>query len=184
MSLSISEADFLTAVGISTAAGTFGLHATRLPEPPVATQNTLDWTWPANMLTAITAQTLPFWHLTLQYSTSASYRPSPAVAYAVASRTAPQFDVKWTQIWQLNFSGFLASLYTIANPIYVHAWASHFPVAYRLILNYAHPGDPVLPPYGEMTWNVPLVVPVHTFTAATSGQPRLNWTAPDPSWWP
>jgi len=193
MSLSVTSATYLTKLGVSTDPGTFGLTALR---PLGAQTNTVKWTFPANLVTHITAGDVVFWLFTLQYSNSSSQRPNSLVVYDVASRQAPVVDAHWTNISTWDRTQFLADPIANTGSGYSHAWPdASGPVVYRLIFNFARSGDPVLPPYGEMTWNVPLVVPPRDIIVRTAtgqcndpnnpscAQPRIQWTAPDVSWW-
>ena len=193
MSLAISTAQYLAKLGISTSPGTYGLDGSGTP----VGNNTLSWRWPAGLVAGITAGTVVYNQLTLQRSLSASNRPNAAVVYDVASRTSPVVEAAWSNLNTWNRSQFLAD--PVANAGGGWPDTSPVPTAYRLILNFAKAGDPVLPPYGEMTWNVRMMIPQQSFCFQDpnnagqcvpvngnipAGQRTLIWTAPVTSWWP
>lgn len=193
--LSISTGDFLAAVGIATAPGTFGLSSTRT-EAGTSSANNLTWTWPANMLASF-GISITWAALTLQYSTTASNRPDPLVVYDVGNHLSPPFDPNWTTLKQwVTYAAYAADNPVPANGAFTHPWPTIQPVAYRLILNFGKGFDPAFPPFVEMTWNIRLIVPVQPLNICQIGAAgcppafpgqtgnRLSWNAPDVSWWP
>ena len=169
MPKSITAANIFSIFGISTTAGCFDFRASRN-----GTSNILTWTWPVNMKEGLLAGAPTFSHLTVQRSTVASNSPTAGVAYGV-SGVVPVFDPNWSDIKQWQASNWIPEG---APDTYTDPWDSQTPVCYRLILNTASPRV-------EMDWIPALIVPAQTsFQAATSGQPRLTWDAPDVSWFP
>ncbi len=172
MAKTITAASILAQLGIVTSPGCFDLKAAR-----TGTSNVLTWLWPDNMKNALITGALNFFHLTVQRSTVASNSPTPATVVYTVTSTFPVPDVNWSDIKQWSPTSWNLE----GNPdTYTDTWNVTTPVCYRLILNCEHVANKL-----EMDWIPALVIPVQSFTATTDGsQPRLNWGAPDPSWWP
>lgn len=189
MAISTTVTAIQTHFGITTTPGFFKLNLSRALGQ---TTNHVSWTWPIGVRETIGSGVALF-KLSLQWSKVSSIRPNVSVCYFVSANQAPAADANWTNAKTWSNVEFAADTgangANTASPQYSHlGQITSEPMAYRLIMNFTR-NDPVAPPYSEMCWNVPLVVPSQQFTARSlsdprGAQPRLEWVLPDSSWWP